>query len=71
MSKQTTLYNHHRKPVGTATWNKRNATVSIAYSDDIHYSDTTLDFDEFDDYIARMDVRTEEMLNQITLEDLL
>ena len=32
---------------------------------------TTLDFDEFDDYIARMDVKTEEMLNQITLEDLM
>ena len=71
MTKQTTLYNHHRKPVGTATCNKRNATVDIVYNDEIHYSDTTLDFDEFDDYIARMDVRTEEMLNQITLEDLL
>ena len=71
MGKQTTLYNHHRKPVGKATWNKRNSTVSVSYNDEIHYSDTTLDFDEFDDYIARMDVKTEEMLNQITLEDLL
>ena len=71
MAKTLQLYNHHRKPVGTATWNKRNATVSIAYSDDIHYSDTTLDFGEFNDYIARMDIKTEEMLNQITLEDLL
>ena len=71
MSKQTTLYNHHRKPVGTATWHKRNSTVEIVYSDEIHYADTTLDFDEFDDYIARMDIKTEEMLNQITLEDLL
>ena len=71
MAKTLQLFNHHRKPVGTATWNKRNATVEIAYSDEIHYADTIIDFDEFDDYIARMDVRTEEMLNQITLEDLL
>ena len=65
MAKQTTLYNHHRKPVGTATWNKRNSTVEIVYSDEIHYADTTLDFDEFDDYIARMGVIDEREMNQL------
>ena len=71
MARTLQLFNHHRKLIGTATWNKRNATVSIAYNDEIHYADTIIDFDEFDDYIARMDVKTEEMLNQITLEDLM
>ena len=65
MAKTLQLFNHHRKPIGTATWNKRNATVSIAYSDEIHYADTTLDFDEFDDYIARMGVIDEREMNQL------
>ena len=65
MAKQTTLYNHHRKPVGTATWNKRNSTVSVVFSDEIHFADTTLTFDEFDEYKRRMGVIDERDLNQL------
>lgn len=67
MAKTIELYNHHKQPVGTATWNKRNSTINIAYSDDIHYADTILEFEEFDHYIKRMDLRTEEMMNDLQI----
>ena len=71
MAKTLQLFNHHRKPIGTATWNKRNATVSVAFSDEIHFADTTLTFDEFDEYKRRMGVIDEREINQVTLDDLL
>jgi len=71
MAKTLQLFNHHRKPVGTATWNKRNSTVSIVFSDEIHFADTTLTFEEFDDYKRRMGVIDEREINQLTLDDLL
>ena len=71
MAKTLQLFNHHRKPIGTATWNKRNSTVSVVFSDEIHFSDTTLTFDEFDEYKRRMGVIDEREINQVTLEDLL
>ena len=71
MAKTLQLFNHHRKPIGTATWNKRNSTVSVVFSDEIHFADTTLQFDEFDEYKRRMGVIDEREINQLTLEDLL
>ena len=71
MAKTLQLFNHHRKPIGTATWNKRNSTVSVTYSNAIHFADTTLKFDEFDEYKRRMGVIDEREINQVTLEDLL
>lgn len=71
MAKILQLFNHHRKPIGTATWNKRNSTVSVVYSNAIHFADTTLTFDEFDDYKRRMGVIDEREINQVTLDDLL
>lgn len=71
MAKTLQLFNHHRKPIGTATWNKRNSTVSVVFSDEIHFADTTLQFDEFDEYKRRMGVIDEREINQVTLEDLL
>ena len=71
MAKILQLFNHHRKPIGTATWNKRNSTVSVVFSDEIHFADTTLAFEEFDDYKRRMGVIDEREINQVTLDDLL
>lgn len=71
MAKTLQLFNHHRKPIGTATWNKRNSTVSVVYSDEIHFADTSLTFEEFDEYKRRMGVIDEREINQLTLEDLL
>ena len=71
MAKTLQLFNHNRKPIGKATWNKRNSTVSVSYDNEIHYSDTTLTFDEFDEYKRRMGVIDEREINQLTLEDLL
>ena len=71
MAKTLQLFDHHRKPIGTATWNKRNSTVSIAYDNEIHFADVTLAFDEFDEYKRRMGVIDEREINQITLEDLI
>ena len=71
MAKTLQLFNHHRKPIGTATWNKRNSTVSVVFNDEIHFADTTLTFDEFDEYKRRMGVIDEREINQLTLEDLL
>ena len=71
MAKTLQLFNHHRKPIGTATWNKRNSTVNVAYSNKIHFADTTLQFDEFDEYKRRMGIIDELEINQLTLEDLL
>lgn len=71
MAKTLQLFNHHRKTIGTATWNKRNSTVSVTYSDEIHFADTTLTFDEFDEYKRRMGVIDEREINQVTLEDLI
>lgn len=71
MAKTLQLFNHHRKPIGTATWNKRNATVSVVFRDEIHFADTTLTFDEFDEYKRRMGVIDEREINQVTLEDLI
>ena len=71
MAKTLQLFNHHRKPIGTATWNKRNSTVSVVFSDEIHFADTTLTFEEFDDYKRRMGVIDEREINQVTLDDLL
>ena len=71
MAKTLQLFNHHRKPIGTATWNKRNSTVSVVFSDEIHFADTTLSFDEFDEYKRRMGIIDEREINQVTLDDLL
>lgn len=71
MAKTLQLFNHHRKPIGTATWNKRNSTVSVVYSDEIHFADTSLTFEEFDEYKRRMGVIDEREINQVTLDDLL
>lgn len=71
MAKTLQLFNHHRKPIGTATWNKRNSTVSVVFSDEIHFADTKLEFDEFEDYKRRMGVIDEREINQLTLEDLI
>lgn len=71
MTKTLQLFNHHRKPIGKATWNKRNSTVSVVFSDEIHFANTTLTFDEFDEYKRRMGVIDEREINQVTLEDLL
>ena len=71
MAKTLQIFNHNRKPIGLATWNKRNSTVSVAYSNEIHFADTTLTFDEFDEYKRRMGVIDEREINQVTLEDLL
>ena len=71
MAKILQLFNHHRKPIGTATWNKRNSTVSVSYDNKIHYPDTTLQFDEFDEYKRLRGILDERDMNQITLEDLL
>ena len=71
MAKTLQLFNHHRKLIGTATWNKRNSTVNVAYSNEIHFADTTLAFDEFDEYKRRMGIIDEREINQLTLEDLL
>lgn len=71
MAKTLQLFNHHRKPIGTVTWNKRNSTVSVSYDNEIHFADTTLQFDEFDEYKRRMGVIDEREINQVTLEDLI
>ena len=71
MAKTLQLFNHHRKAIGTATWNKRNSTVSVSYDNKIHYPDTTLQFDEFDEYKRLRGILDERDMNQITLEDLL
>lgn len=71
MARTLQLFNHHRKAIGTATWNKRNSTVSVSYDNEIHFADTTLAFDEFDEYKRRMGVIDERDINQITLEDLI
>ena len=71
MARTLQLLNHHRKPIGSATWNKRNSTVSVSYNNEIHFADTTLQFDEFDEYKRRMGVIDEREINQLTLEDLL
>ena len=71
MAKTLQLFNHHRKPIGTATWNKRNSTVTVVFSDEIHFADTTLTFDVFDEYKRRMGVIDEREINQVTLDDLL
>lgn len=65
MAKTLQLFNHHRKAIGIATWNKRNSTVSVVFSDEIHFADTTLTFDEFDEYKRRMGVIDERDLNQL------
>ena len=65
MAKTLQLFNHHRKTIGTATLNKRNSTVSVSYDNEIHFSDTTLAFDEFDEYKRRMGVIDERDLNQL------
>lgn len=71
MAKTLQLFSHNRKPIGKATLNKRNSTVSVSYDNEIHYSDITLPFDEFDEYKRRMGVIDEREINQLTLEDLL
>ena len=71
MARTLQLFNHHRKRIGTATWNKRNSTVSVVFNDEIHFADTTLAFDEFDEYKQRMGVIDEREINQLTLDDLL
>ena len=71
MAKTLQLFNHHRKPIGKATWNKRNSTVSVVFSDEVHFADTTLTFDEFDEYKRRMGVIDEREINQVTLDDLI
>ena len=71
MAKTLQLFNHHRKPIGTATWNKRNSTVSVVFSDEIHFADIILQFDEFDEYKRRMGIIDEREINQVTLDDLL
>lgn len=71
MPKNLKLYNHHRKPIGIATWNKRNATVDVSYDNKIHYPDTTLQFDEFDEYKRLRGILDERDMNQLTLEDLI
>ena len=71
MAKTLQIFNHNRKPIGLATWNKRNSTVSVSYDNEIHFADTTLTFDEFDEYKRRMGVIDEREINQVTLDDLL
>ena len=71
MAKTLQLFNHHRKPIGTATWNNRNSTVSVAYNNEIHFADIILQFDEFDEYKRRMGIIDEREINQVTLDDLL
>ena len=71
MAKTLQIFNHNRKPIGSATWNKRNSTVSVVFSDEVHFADTTLAFDEFDEYKRRMGVIDEREINQVTLDDLL
>ena len=71
MAKTLQLFNHHRKPIGKATWNKRNSTVSVVFSDEVYFADTTLTFDEFDEYKRRMGVIDEREINQVTLDDLI
>ena len=71
MAKTLQLFNHHRKPIGAATWNKRNSTVNVSYDNEIHYPDTTLQFDEFDEYKRLRGILDERDLNQLSLDDLL
>ena len=71
MARTLQLFNHHRKLIGLATWNKRNSTVSVSYDNEIHFADTTLTFDEFDDYKRLRGILDERDMNQITLEDLI
>lgn len=55
------LFNHHGEEVGKAYVHRKNSTVDVKYDEDkIHYANTTLEFHEFDDYLERMDVSTEE-----------
>lgn len=70
MPKTLNLYNHHREVIGAAEYTKK-FIVNIRYNNEIHYSDISVPLDEFDDYRARMDIKLETELEQLTLEDIL
>lgn len=67
MTKILNLYNHHREVIGTAEYTKK-FIVNVRYNDEIHYSDISVSLDEFDDYRARMDVKLETELEQLTMK---
>ena len=67
MAKQTTLYNHHRKPVGIAVFNKKNATIDMKFDGSIHYADDTIDINDYEEYKRRRDLRDENELGQLEL----
>lgn len=67
MAKQTTLYNHHRKPVGTAIFNKKNATIDVKFGGSIHYPDSTIDINDYEEYKRSRDLKDENELGQLEL----
>lgn len=55
------LFNHHGEFVGKAYMHRKNSTVDIKYDENkIHYGNVTINFNEFENYLDRMDVSTEE-----------
>ena len=63
---QALFYNN--KEVGTATWNKKNATVKIEYKDDFTFPERVLDFDEVDEYLKSMNLVKESELGQLNFD---
>lgn len=54
------LFNHRKQHIGDAHFIKHNGTVEITYNNKIHYADVTIDFEEFESYLERMDLQTAE-----------
>lgn len=68
MAKTLQLFNHHRKPIGTATWDKAKSVYKVEYSDDVHFGNTTLTKEEFPAYLSSMGLNSMSG-KQVTLED--
>lgn len=70
MAKTLQLFNHHRKAIGTATWDKAKSVYKVEYSDDVHYGNTTLTKEELPAYLSSMGLNSMSG-KQVTLEDLI
>ena len=65
------LYDMSKKHIGEAHFKKRSGLIYIKYNDRTHYADTTIGFEDYEDYKSNMAVQDEYQLGQMTMHDLL
>lgn len=58
MTTKLNLYDHNIDPIGTATFNKAKNGYEVVYSDDVHYGDVFVPYEEFEAYKANMKINS-------------